>query len=126
MNTAVERAERGDYKGFWEVCEMFPDDWLTAYWKAVCWFEGYGCEKNQTKGWQIACELLSVVEGLAENDDSVAQFKLGAMYANGLGVEKDDELAVAWYRKAAEQGYPRAQRNLGFDLDLSGSTYNGR
>ena len=38
---------------------------------------------------------------------------LGFLYQNGRGVEKDDAQAVAWYRKAAEQGYPPAQNNLG-------------
>ena len=35
------------------------------------------------------------------------------MYANGEGVPKDAVQAVTWYRKAAEQGNPRAQFNLG-------------
>jgi hypothetical protein len=35
------------------------------------------------------------------------------MYANGSGVEKDEAQAVAWYRKAADQGYMDAQRRLG-------------
>ena len=32
--------------------------------------------------------------------------ELGLMYANGRGVAKDDAQAVAWYRKAADQGLP--------------------
>ena len=43
----------------------------------------------------------------------MAQFNLGVMYTNGRGVAQDDKQAVAWYRKAAEQGYARAQYNLG-------------
>ncbi len=35
------------------------------------------------------------------------------MYAHGHGVPQDDEQAVAWYRKAAEQGLAEAQNNLG-------------
>ena len=38
---------------------------------------------------------------------------LGWMYESGHGVEQDDEQAVFWYRKAAEQGYANAQNNLG-------------
>ena len=34
------------------------------------------------------------------------------MYANGVGVERDDALAIAWYGKAAGQGHALAQRNL--------------
>ena len=35
------------------------------------------------------------------------------MYASGRGVAKDDAQAVAWYRKAADQGLALAQINLG-------------
>jgi TPR repeat protein len=35
------------------------------------------------------------------------------MYANGEGVTRDYAEAVKWYRKAANQGYARAQSNLG-------------
>ncbi|MBI78981.1 MAG: hypothetical protein CMQ51_00980 [Gammaproteobacteria bacterium] len=42
-----------------------------------------------------------------------AQFSLGLSYRNGLGVPKNDKLAVDWYRKAARQGNPNAQINLG-------------
>ena len=35
------------------------------------------------------------------------------MYAAGQGVPKDEQQAVAWYRKAAEQGLAWAQLNLG-------------
>ena len=31
----------------------------------------------------------------------------------GRGVPHDDTQAVFWYRKAAEQGYARAENNLG-------------
>jgi len=41
-----------------------------------------------------------------------AQFNLGRMYENGLGVDKNDSTAVEWHRKAAEQGSFGAQFNL--------------
>jgi len=39
---------------------------------------------------------------------------LGRMYKKGLGVERDHEIAVYWYRKAAEQGHANGQYNLGW------------
>ncbi|ACE05769.1 hypothetical protein Aasi_0340 [Candidatus Amoebophilus asiaticus 5a2] len=42
-----------------------------------------------------------------------AQFKLGVMYHNGEGVAKDDNQAIKWFQKAAEQGNADAQFNLG-------------
>ena len=37
---------------------------------------------------------------------------LAICYYNGTGVEKDEQKAVEWYKKAAEQGYASAQFNL--------------
>ena len=36
------------------------------------------------------------------------------MYENGIGVKKDNDEAVKWYREAAEQGHADAQYNLGY------------
>ncbi|OAD21456.1 TPR repeat protein [Candidatus Thiomargarita nelsonii] len=41
------------------------------------------------------------------------QFNLGVMYENGEGVTENNQEAVKWYRKAANQGYAGAQCNLG-------------
>ena len=38
---------------------------------------------------------------------------LGNSYYEGKGVAKDRQEAVAWYRRAAEQGFAKAQYNLG-------------
>jgi TPR repeat protein len=43
----------------------------------------------------------------------LAQFNLGAYYAQGTGVPQDAAEAAKWYRKAAEQGDPDAQFELG-------------
>jgi hypothetical protein len=47
-------------------------------------------------------------QGLAE-----AQYALGVLYDNGLGVSTDYTRAVHWYRQAADQGLAEAQYNLG-------------
>ena len=39
-------------------------------------------------------------------------FELGVLYASGWGVAKDQNEALLWYRKAAENGDRRAQYNL--------------
>ena len=38
-----------------------------------------------------------------------AQYQLGLMYANGVGVEQNYQEALRWYHKAAEKGYSPAQ-----------------
>ena len=49
-----------------------------------------------------------------ERYDASAQYNLGLCYANGTGVAKDEEEAVKWYRKAADQNLAEAQYNLGY------------
>lgn len=58
--------------------------------------------------YKTAYELFSSIP-----EDKVAQTYLGIMYTKSRGVEHDDAKAVEWLRKAAEQGYARAQCNLG-------------
>ena len=50
----------------------------------------------------------------AEQGDADAQFSLGLMYLQGLGVFLNNKTAVKWYRLAAEQGNVAAQFNLGW------------
>ena len=48
----------------------------------------------------------------AEGGHAGAQCLLGEKYLNGNGVPKDDDEAVKWFRKAADQGNTIAQYNL--------------
>ncbi|BBL59914.1 caspase family protein [Methylomonas koyamae] len=54
----------------------------------------------------------NVWKGCAEAGDKIAQTYLGEFYERVA----DYANAAIWYRKAAEQDYPRAQANLGFLL----------
>ncbi|NDC10498.1 MAG: sel1 repeat family protein, partial [Oxalobacteraceae bacterium] len=49
----------------------------------------------------------------AEQGDAEAQFALGGMYDDGVGVRHDMLVATEWYRKAAVQGHVDAQYRLG-------------
>lgn len=44
--------------------------------------------------------------------DAQAQAALGWLYESGVGVDKDDALAVTWYARAAQSGDPIAQFNF--------------
>jgi hypothetical protein len=57
---------------------------------------------------------LKVWQGCADQGDKVAQNYLGEIYAKQWGDVKPDFVhAAEWFRKAADQGYSRAQKNLG-------------
>jgi TPR repeat protein len=49
---------------------------------------------------------------LAEQGHPFAQFNLGMLYHSGDGVAHNEAEAIAWYTKAAENGYYKAQEYL--------------
>lgn len=52
-----------------------------------------------------------IAKASAGNPD--AQFRIGVQYELGAHVTTDQTQAVAWYRKAADQGFAQAQHSLG-------------
>ena len=54
----------------------------------------------------FACQSIDAgvkIRPHADPGNAAAQNKLGFNYANGLGVQQDDDEAVKWFRKSAEQ-----------------------
>jgi len=50
---------------------------------------------------------------MAENRDCDAEYALGLLYFNGLGVRKNEDNAILWWGRAAEQAQPQALNSLG-------------
>ena len=46
--------------------------------------------------------------------DAQAQYNVGTIYVQGLGVVRNDDEALKWFLLASEQGFPLAQSNLGW------------
>ena len=69
-----------------------------------------GLAAYQSKDYEKA---IAIWRPLAESGDAGAQFRVGTMYAEGLGVARDDAEAAKWFRRAAERGDMMAQFNLG-------------
>ena len=57
-------------------------------------------------------KALNAFYSLAKEDNAKAQYNVGLIYANGLGVKRDVGEAQKWYEKAAKQGNAAAQYNL--------------
>ncbi len=57
-------------------------------------------------------DTLILLKPLAEKGHAEAQCILGNLYHLGLGVEKNIQEAVKWYKKSAQQGYCIAENNL--------------
>ena len=49
----------------------------------------------------------------AAKGDATAQCQMGLFYMNGIGVDRDEDKAVEWLKKAAAQNHAQAQYNLG-------------
>jgi TPR repeat protein len=73
-------------------------------------------------GAQTSVHAMPAIQGNsheASPDDACAQYRLGCMYRDGIGMEQDIGLAFHWISKAADQGWAEAQDNLG-DMYFSG------
>lgn len=79
--------------------------------------EGLVTEKDTEQAKKLYQEAYDYLyEEATLNNDSEAQFRLGAMFFNGrpeIGLLPDYEQALEWYEKAAEGGNGHAENNLG-------------
>lgn len=53
-------------------------------------------------------QIIASLETSAEQGNAEAQFRLGAIYGNGDGVELDHQRALAYFNQAARQGHENA------------------
>ena len=60
---------------------------------------------------------------LAEQGNPEAQYKVGEMYETGKGVQKDPEIALTWFEKAAAQDHKKAVYKLLY-LDIKKNGLN--
>lgn len=76
----------------------------------------------------VMCRLGRIYRKLGNYNDAMKWFNeaeklcnfdamnmLGLMYSNGEGVEKNSELAIHWYKEAADGGLAVAMYNLGYE-----------
>ena len=58
-------------------------------------------------------QAVDTIKKAAEQGDASAQYKLGVLYIQVVGMMQNSARACYWYRKAAEQGQTEAQYMLG-------------
>ncbi len=69
-------------------------------------------------------EALEFFQRAADLGHPASQYRLGSMFAEGLGVARHPDKARTWLQKAAQSGHPRAQAKLGellLGADTTGS-----
>ena len=67
---------------------------------------------GQGKYTEAKFELLEIVRA-AKAGDAKSQLEFGLMWDKGYWLWQDDERAVKWWKKSAEQGYTQAQMLMG-------------
>lgn len=66
-------------------------------------------------------EFMELLKKFNQPENSLVSWCLGFMYGQGILVNKrDDQQAITWYQKAAEQGHAVAQYNLGMSYEYGG------
>ncbi len=74
-----------------------------------------GTQSGQVEPWQALSgeeQIRRFYLPRAQSGDATAQYYLGHMYQNGLGVTVDKQAAAEWFGRAADQGDPRALYRL--------------
>lgn len=93
------RAEAGDVEA------MFMLGWMAEYGQGRPW------SNREAAGWYGQA---------AQRGHAPSQLRLADLYARGLGVAFDPEMATRWYLAAAEAGLPRAQREAALAMAHDG------
>jgi len=71
--------------------------------------------RRRIRGAKNPAEAVRWLQAAAQQENAVAQYSLGVMYIEGLGVKRDPAIA-ADSPQAADQGHASAQYNLGLML----------
>ncbi len=93
------RAEAGD------VDAMFMLGWMAEYGQGRPW------SNREAAGWYGQA---------AQRGHAPSQLRLADLYARGLGVAFNPDVATRWYLAAAEAGLPRAQREAALAMAREG------
>ena len=85
------------------------------------WFCARAAVADLGPGWQAYQRgdypaAVAAWRPLADTGDAAAQYNLGVLYDEGLGVERDGDTALLWWTRAAQQDHRLAQHNLALTL----------
>ena len=106
----IERiAESGNSDAFQYLLKHAENNFAIQYTIANI----YRNSKSNFYDWRESDKWFESIKNAASNGNPQAQFELGNMYRNAIGVPRDYEQALIWLNKAAEQNHPDALFILG-------------
>ena len=118
-----------DHDTFVSITEIAGDDYSEDFLKGIDyalqfrqqdrpqtmseWIETFDRRDNSNRNqFDNDHSLIEEQTAAAKTGDVGAQSKLAFMYAKGINAEKNEAIAVRWYREAAENNHLNAQYNL--------------
>ncbi len=116
----LKEADAGSSNAQYDVGAMYQNGRGVAASRdmAIEWYRKAAAQNNQK-----AISRLNLIQSNEERFGKTlarawkgevdSQYDLGNMYSEGVGVDADMTKAMAWYEKAASQGYEKAQYKLG-------------
>jgi len=109
----IQAYENGQFMQAYTVFSSHADatNPKALYYLSALYLSGKGVEQDEFKAFEYCKKAAE--EGLAE-----AQFQLGVMYLDGIGIMNEDEvLALEWLWKAADNGHEHAKEMFDFVLN---------
>ena len=127
FDSQLKLAKSGDAEAQFNVGEMYEigfgvqqNEKEARYWMArsanqkheIAGFKllYWDVERKGLKGKNTA--KVAELNKMAKQDNSQAQYYLGKMYANGVGLNKNPDVAIDWLKKAASAGVLEAELEL--------------
>ena len=127
FNSQLTLAKQGDAEAQFNVGEMYEigfgvkqDEKEARYWISKSANQNYETAGFKLLYWDMEQSGLKgknktrVIElnKMAKQDNAQAQYYLGKMYANGVGINKNTDAAIGWLNKAALSGVLEAEVEL--------------
>jgi TPR repeat protein len=116
----LQEAKEGNSSAQFDVAGMYqngrgvkPDLVKAIEWYKKSAAQNYSKAVTRLKLLEANEERFKKVSARAAKGDAESQYKLGKMYAEGVGVSIDNAKSTQAFESAAEQGHAKAEYNLG-------------
>ncbi len=101
-------------KNYKRIAELYGKAAELNHWKAIVnlaglYYKGLGVPDDEQM-------LVKLMQQLIDLNVPLGYYNMGTFYADGVGVKRDRDTALAYYQKAAELGSPAAQAALAKEL----------
>ena len=119
LKSAMNGHPDAQYYYAWDLSAGWKKSSVEKLSKVIYWFEKAGYNGSDKAFANLGAlydnderDVLKEIEELANKGDAMAQYNIGWINGRGLltedGLKKDENVAKAWFEKAAEQGFQDA------------------